>query len=177
MIKNEKIEVMISYRNVTHYRKLGYSPIINEKLLIETKHLPSNSHFRIDVICEICGKDSNLRYHKYIENRSRHNFYSCKSCSRQKAALTSINKWGVDNYSKTDEFKKRVESTNMSKYGYKTNLISPDYKSKIKDILIEKYGTDKFYEINRDGNTTKNRFKLIENIESLMVYYENSELL
>lgn len=175
MIKNERIEVMISYRNITHYRKLGYSPIINELLLIDTKHLPSNSHFRIDVICEICSKEYNLRYHKYIENRSRHNFYSCKSCSRQKAALTSIDKWGVDNYSKTDEYKKRVESTNIEKYGYKTNLISPEYKSKIREILLEKYGTDKFYQINRIGNSSKKKFKLVEDLESLMMYYENSE--
>lgn len=176
MIKNDKIEVNISYRNITHYRKLGYNPILNENLIISTIHLPSNSHFRIDVICEICGKESNIRYHKYIENRKRHNFYSCKSCSRQKAALTSIEKWGVDNYSKTEEYKERVEITNLEKYGYKTNLISPDYKDKIKDILKDKYGTDKFYNINRNGKNSKKRFKLIDNIEDLMISFENSEL-
>jgi hypothetical protein len=176
MIKNDKIEVNISYRNITHYRKLGYNPILNEKLIISTVHLPSNSHFIIDVICEICGKESNLRYHKYIENRKRHNFYSCKSCSRQKAALTSIEKWGVDNYSKTEEYKERVEITNLEKYGYKTNLISPDYKDKIKDILKDKYGTDKFYNINRNSKNSKKRFKLINNIEDLMTSFENSEL-
>ena len=176
MLKNDKIEVNISYRNITHYRKLGYDPILNENLIISTLHLPSNSHFRIDVICEICGKDSNLRYHKYIENRKRHNFYSCKSCSRQKAALTSIEKWGVDNYSKTEEYKERVEITNLEKYGYKTNLISPDYKDKIKDILKDKYGTDKFYNINRNSKNSKKRFKLIDNIEDLMISFENSEL-
>lgn len=175
MIKKEKIEVNISYRNITHYRKLGYNPILNEKLLINTTHLPSNSHFRIDVVCEICGKEYNLRYHKYIENRSRHNFYSCKSCSRQKAALTSMKKWGVDNYSKTDEFKKRVENTNLKKYGYKTNLLSPEYEVKIKKILKDKYGTEKFYEINRKNKSPKNKFKLIDNIEEIMSEFENSE--
>lgn len=177
MIKYDNIEINISYRNITHYRKLGYNPILNESLLIKTHHLPSNSHFRIDVICEICGGESNLRYHKYIENRNRHNFYSCKSCSRQKAALTSLNKWGVDNYSKTDEYKKRVESTNLKKYGYKTNLISPEFKFKIKEILLEKYGTDKFFEINRHTNSNKNKFKLISNLENLMSCYESSESL
>lgn len=177
MVKYENIEVSISYRNITHYRKLGYNPVLNKSLLINTHHLPSNSHFRIDVICEICGDEYNLRYHKYIENRNRHNFYSCKSCSRQKAALTSLNKWGVDNYSKTDEYKKRVESTNLKKYGYKTNLISPEFKYKIKEILLEKYGTDKFFQINRSINSKKNKFKLIDNLENLMSYYESSESL
>ncbi len=175
MFKNEKVEINISYRNITHYRKLGYDPILNKKLLINTIDLPSSSHFRIDVICELCSKENNLRYHKYIENRNRHGFYSCKSCSRQKAALTSIEKWGVDNYSKTIEYKKRVEKTNLERYGYKTNLISPDYKDKIKNILKEKYGTDKFYNINRNKKIKKFKFKLIDNIDSLSNDFERSE--
>jgi hypothetical protein len=175
MIKNDKIEVSISYRNITHYRKLGYNPILNEALLIKTNHLSSGSHIKIDVICEICGDENHLRFHKYIENRKRHNFYSCKKCSRQKAALTSIERWGVDNYSKTEEFKSRVESTNLKKYGYKTNLIEPCYQLKIENILKEKYGSDKFYKINRGNKKTKNKFKLIDNIEIIMNEYESSE--
>jgi hypothetical protein len=179
VLKNKNVEVYISYRNITHYRKLGYNPILNESLLIKTTHLPSNSHFIIDVICQICSKESSLRYHKYIENKNRHGFYGCKSCSRQKAALTSLSKWGVDNYSKTDEFKYRVEETNLSKYGYKTNLISPEYKANIKSILKDKYGTENFYQINRNktDKVSKNKFLLNDNINELVDSFEISESL
>ena len=44
MLKNEKIEVYISYRNYTHYIKLGYDAKINQNLEILTIHLPSSSH-------------------------------------------------------------------------------------------------------------------------------------
>ena len=147
MIKNDKIEVFISYRNKTHYLKLGYSPIINENLEIYTKHLPTSSHVKVDVICSICNCESNLRYDKYILNVKRHGFYGCKKCSRQKAAMTSIDRYGVDNYSKTNEWKEKVENTNLKKFGYKTNLLSPIYIDKIKNILKEKYGTENFYNI------------------------------
>jgi hypothetical protein len=53
--------------------------------------------------------------------------------------------------------------------------MSPEYKSKIREILLEKYGTDKFYQINRIGNSSKKKFKLVEDLESLMMYHENSE--
>ncbi len=166
MIKNEKIKVSISYRNINHYVKLGYKPIINEDLEILTIHLPSSSHVKIDAICSICKKETNLIYHKYIENKKRQGFYGCKSCSRQKAALTSLEKYGVDNYSKTEEFKERTEKTFMEKYGYKTNLLSPDHIESTKKTLQEKYDTPNFYEIRRPSG--KKKFKMLENVENLI---------
>ncbi len=177
MINNEYLEIDISYRNITHYRKLGYSPILNEKLKIKTLDLPTSSHVRIDVICEICKKLNNLQFHKYIVNKKRHGFYGCKSCSRQKAALTSLKLYGVDNYSKTENFLKRVEETNLSKYGYKTNLLNPEYQSRIKNILKNKYGTEKFYEINRSQRKYKKKFTTLdlENILSQSFYLSESK--
>jgi len=160
MLKYDKIKVFISYRNKTHYLKLGYFPILNEDLEIDIKHLSKASHVKIDVVCALCKVESKLMYYKYVMNVNRHGFYGCKKCSRQKAALTSIDRYGVDNYSKTDDWKIRVENTNMEKFGYKTNLISPDYKNSIKEILFEKYGTDKFWEITERSN--KNKLCLID---------------
>ncbi len=147
MVKYDKIKVFISYRNKTHYLKLGYTPILNEYLEIDINHLSKSSHVKIDVICSLCKTESKLMYYKYVMNVNRHGFYGCKKCSRQKAALTSFDRYGVDNYSKTDECKVRVENTNMSKFGFKTNLISPEYKESIKEILFDKYGTKNFWEI------------------------------
>jgi hypothetical protein len=162
MIKDEYLDVDISYRNITHYRKLGYVPVLNEKLRIKTIDLPTSSHVRIDVICEICNKDNNLQFHKYILNKKRWGFYGCKSCSRQKAALTCVELYGVDNYSKTEEFAKRTEETNLKKFGYKTNLLNPDYQNKIKKILNDKYGSENFFEINRNKKNSKNKFQCLD---------------
>ena len=78
MIKNDKIKVNISYRNITHYIKLGYNPILNKELEIETSHLSTSSHVKIDVICKICGIENNIMYYKYIDNVERHGFYGCR---------------------------------------------------------------------------------------------------
>lgn len=176
MLKTENININISYRNITHYIKLGYNPILGKELCIKTEHLPSGSHSKVEALCQICNSETVLLYHKYLENKKRHGFYSCRKCSRHKAALTSIHKYGVDNYSKTDEYKKRVESTNIEKYGYKTNLLSPEYISNIKSILKDKYGTENFYEINRFYKKKKEKFILKQNlndIKSNIIYSED----
>jgi hypothetical protein len=165
MIKEDKIKVSISYRNITHYIKLGYDPVLNEELEIYTNHLPSSSHVKIDVVCSLCKTENKIIYSKYIDNIKRHGFYGCRKCSRQKAALTSLDKYGVDNYSKTDEFKKRVENTNIKKYGFKTNLISPEHIENNKKIMMEKYNTDKFYEIR---NRNRSKFSLNKDVYDLV---------
>lgn len=175
MIKEEKISVSISYRNITHYIKLGYNPIIGEDLIILADHLPSGSHVKITAICNICSGELNMMYCKYLENKNRHGFYGCKKCSKQKAAITSIYRYGVDNYSKTAEYKNRVVKTNIEKYGYKTNLISPIFKDNIKSILKDKYGTENFYEINRNKLSPKNKFKLKSGIYQLISDFNKSE--
>jgi len=149
MLKYNKIKVNISYRNYTHYIKLGYDAVINKYLEIKTDHLPSSSHVKVDVICEICKNENIIIYHKYIMNKKRHGFYGCRSCSRQKVVLTSLKKYGVDNFSKTEEWRKKVEKTNIEKFGYKTNLLNPEYKKLIKNILVEKYGTEEHWKIRK----------------------------
>ncbi len=162
MLKHEKISINISYRNISHYFKLGYSPILNSTLEIMTCHLPSTSHVKINAICEICKVEKELMYCKYLKNKSNYGYYGCKSCSRQKAAITSIERYGVDNYSKTEKWRKRVESTNLLKYGHKTNLMDEEFKIKIKNILIDKYGKENFYEINRFKRRIKIGFRQID---------------
>lgn len=171
MLKDKTIKVTISYRNIGHYRKIGYEPILNQELEINTEHLSTSSHVRVIAVCELCGEEKTLMYHKYILNKKRQGFYGCRGCSRQKAAMTSIEKYGVDNYSKTDEHKERVKNTNLEKYGYTTNLLSPEYQEKIKNILKDKYGSENFYEINRVNKEPKtNKFKF--DIEKLTKLYK-----
>ena len=48
MLKNKKTTINISYRNITHYIKLGYNPVINSLLEMKTEDLPSSSHIKVD---------------------------------------------------------------------------------------------------------------------------------
>jgi hypothetical protein len=85
-----------------------------------------------------------------------------------KSKETSINRYGIDSYAKTDESKIKSIKTNMEKYGfntssksqivkdkmYQTNLLKynqkytfniPEIKTKIKKIINDKYGVDNVF--------------------------------
>ena len=176
MLKDKNINVSISYRNISHYRKLGYNPIINKDLSIEIEDLSNGSHVLITAICDLCKIENNIKYHKYIDNKERHGFYGCKKCSRQKASLTMLDKYGVSNVSELNECKTKRANTCMERYGYKTNLISPESKKENEKILLDKYGTDKWYKIRsgNGGNNTKDRLVIFaESLEFSKPNFDN----
>ena len=75
-----KIDIFISYRNISHYLKLGYNAVINNILNVNISDLPSVSHVRINPMCTSCRKVSNIEYNKYLSNKKRNGQYTCKSC-------------------------------------------------------------------------------------------------
>jgi hypothetical protein len=81
---NDTIQILISYRNVTHFLKLGYNAIINSNLNVYVLDLPSVSHVRVEPICEVCRKVNNIQFNKYMKNKSNGGIYNCKSCRLKK---------------------------------------------------------------------------------------------
>lgn len=66
--------------------------------------------------------------------------YSKTDEFRKKVIDSSLKKYGVEHYSKTDEFKKKYTKTNIEKYGFPYPAQHPDIIEKIKSTNIEKYG-------------------------------------
>jgi hypothetical protein len=139
MIKNDKIYISISNRNISHFQKLGYD-INNKKIIINTIDLPKNSHVKIDVVCDICKKEYSLMYAKYHQNVSHYGFFTCKKCSTEKKKLTSIEKFGVDNYAKIFGYSEEVKKIKKEKYGQENY----NNKDKQKETMMKRYGVSSF---------------------------------
>lgn len=77
---NPRMDIFISYRNITHYLKLGYNAVLNTILNINILDLPSVSHVRVNPICKSCNNISDIQYNKYLVNKKRNGKYTCKSC-------------------------------------------------------------------------------------------------
>ena len=140
MIKEKEINVHISYRNITHFKNLGYNAKLHESILINPRDLTPVSHHKITAICDNCEKEKIIAYHKYLENENRCGYYGCKSCSNLKREITSLEKFGVTNYAKTDECKEKISNNNIEKYGVKTTLLEKCTKEKINKTILDKYG-------------------------------------
>ena len=60
--------------------------------------------------------------------------------NRKKASETCLEKYGVENYSQTPEYKIKTEKTNIEKYGVSHFSRASDHKIKIKESNFDKFG-------------------------------------
>ena len=142
MIKEKELDIHISYRNITHFKNLGYDAKLHENIKINPRDLTSVSHQKITAVCDKCGKEKILVYYKYLANENRCGYYGCKPCSNLKREITSLDRFGVTNYAKTEECKEKVAKNNIKKYGVKTTLLEKNTKDKIDKTIFEKYGVN-----------------------------------
>lgn len=109
MIIDSEVEIKIVNKSIReHYLDLGYD-VSKYRVVVSVDHLLKNSHVLINVKCDICGSEKQLKYLRYNKNISKHNIYTCNnSCAQVKNRMTSVEKYGVDHYSKTIEYKKKM---------------------------------------------------------------------
>ena len=140
---------------------------LNEELRIPIEYLPNGSGYKVKAICDFCGITYNVEWRKYLKLENNKEKHSCgsKECTNQKRKETSLNKWGVDNpmkskivkkrlensllekfgvdhYSKTNEFKEKRKETSLNKWGVDHYSKTDEYKEKIKNTSLERYGVD-----------------------------------
>ena len=72
--------------------------------------------------------------------------YGCsnKKCQLQKAKLTNLDKYGVDNPAKSSKTIKKAKQTNLKKYGMDNYSKTDEFKEKTKQTNLKKYGTDNY---------------------------------
>jgi hypothetical protein len=63
----------------------------------------------IKVKCDICGKEKEIMFQKYIKNISNGGFYSCSSkCAQDKIKKTNKDKFGKEYYTQTNEYELHI---------------------------------------------------------------------
>lgn len=83
IIKEQKIRMKITKRNINFYRKHGYNDVkIGDILIVGIDGLPKGSKIKVDVKCDYCGKIIKVSYRDY--NNYKFDKYSCKHCKQKK---------------------------------------------------------------------------------------------
>jgi hypothetical protein len=157
MLKSEFVKIKVSSGFKQNYSELGYN-LNSDEVDFKISDLKESSNQRVNVICDICSKEYNIQYCKYIKNIKRNGFYSCKECglkkrselmttnnlslnpeSQKKKKETFIKIYGVDNPSKSDLIKNKKKETCLNNYGVENGL---KLRSKVKEGMINKYGVE-----------------------------------
>ena len=117
MIITQNINVNITYRNITHFKKLNYNVSVGESVLVNINDLSRYSRVIVDIECDICKTIKKIPYHKYLDNIEQYHFYTCKKCSGIKKIMTFNSNYGVDNPMKLEFFIDKGKETKFKKYG------------------------------------------------------------
>jgi hypothetical protein len=164
MLTETEIKIKVNNRYINYYKEKGYLNVVgNSFLVIKIEDLPKTSHYKIDAICADCNKTNNIKYYNYVANITKNNKYVCNNCKtkhtiksnlikygvkstleldsvKEKSKKTMMKKYGVNHYSKTEEFKNII----FDKYGVKSTLELDSVKEKSKKTMLEKYGVDHY---------------------------------
>lgn len=110
MIISKEIEVTVNYLNIDHFKSLGFDVGLNRKIIVKVENLPSQSNKKIQVKCDLCGKEKFLSYQKYNKNISKYNLYCCNtSCSQVKNKMTLKIIYGSENFNRSEENKLKLK--------------------------------------------------------------------
>lgn len=96
----------------------------------------------------ICGKD--VSFHKnWIDGYRKGCSSKCTQSNietKLKRKNTLIDKYGVDNVSKLESTKRKIEETNLRVYGTKSTFQNPEVREKWKLTIRNKYGVDHYFQ-------------------------------
>jgi len=143
MLIGDKIKIKISKKNIIYIKSRGYDVKLMDIIEIETTDLNHGSHRKVKVKCDICGKEKEIMFQKYIKNINNGEFYACSSkCAQDKVKKTSMDKFGSEYYTQTKDYKDNIKETNLNRYGVEHHLQSEEIKNKIKETNLNRYGVD-----------------------------------
>lgn len=131
MILTRDVSIRINENNYSYYEELGYDVSIGEKLTIPIELLSTGSHFKIDCQCDNCGTIKPVIFKNYIKYGNKWGEYYCRRCSEHKRKKTLNLNYGVDYPIQNKEIRKKIHKTMMDKWGV-------DNPSKSENILSKK---------------------------------------
>jgi hypothetical protein len=159
MIVTKLVYIKISRGNITHFLDYYKDIKLKDIIQVDIEFLQKNSNKKIDVSCDICGIERNIKYQSYIKNINScesYKIYTCDKCSHIKIKKRNQERYGVDYYSQTDEYNTKFKKTMINRYGVEYSTQSPEILEKIKETNLERYGVDNIF---KDNNYIRSKFK------------------
>jgi hypothetical protein len=108
--------------------------------------------------------DNNVNFSN-LNKEWKYNKYCSVKCSnnsdikKKKYADTCIEKYGVDNFSKSDIFKNNIITINKEKYGVDWYMQCDDFRVKSISTCLKKYGFDSYTKTNEFKNRLRKTFQ------------------
>jgi len=148
MILDKEVSVKITKRNIEHYKKFYKNIELRDLIKINPIHLISGSNMKINVSCDKCSTKRYIKYQAYYKNinsSKKYPIYTCDKCSHIKIRETNMEKYGVEYFSKTDEYNIKFEETMLKRYGTKHALQNKEFLEKAKMTSLDNHGVENIF--------------------------------
>lgn len=164
MLLTENAVVKWNSKNHKYYESLGYKFTKNgDSFEVPVEQLTPSSKAEVEVLCDFCKEVVvKKKYQAYIKQHHIKHGDCCAKCQPIKNKLCCLDKYGVDNGSKTQEAKDKIREVCLEKYGVDNpskfvqvkQKISMKSKENAKEVRVkaeatclEKYGTTNAMEV------------------------------
>lgn len=154
IVENQKINIVLTNRNIGIYRKRGYDNLhVGDILSIDINALSKGSKIKVDVKCDYCEKIIPVAYKDYVAYKF--DKYSCKHCRQKKTSEYNLKQRQDNLYQRALDF--------CNKMGYKL-------LTKKEDILNSE--TRAIYECPKHGIHETKIYTLVDGHECWDCSYE-----
>lgn len=116
MIITKEVKVDLTNFNYHYYRRIGYDTDNKDFIMVRIEDIGNRTSTKIDVKCDLCGREKNINYRKYTDNISKYNIYACSNkCAMFKNEMTNLMKYGYKHQCSNEKVQDKILSTKLSK--------------------------------------------------------------
>jgi hypothetical protein len=147
MIITEFVLIKMNGKHIKKYRDKGYICEVGEIVKVNVIDIPRNSKVKILVECDVCKIRKEVLNGTYYNSFDNGGYYSCSKCKIDKTKNTNLEKYGVEFYTKTDEYIEKSIKTNIKKYGTEWRLQNREEYLKQAESNLNKYGCENTFQV------------------------------
>ena len=147
LIVPQTVKIKISRRTCKYCREKGYKfEKYGDFIEVNVLDLPKGSHEMVKIVCDICGKESEMWYRTVVKCNEKNELITCgsNSCRNKKYEDTCTKKYGkgIINAFQAEEVKEKIKQTNLEHHGCENVMQNKEIQDKIKNTNLERYGCE-----------------------------------
>lgn len=158
MLLSKVVKLKWNAKNRKYYESIGYTfTKYGDEFDVKVEDLTSSSKAVVEVECDFCHNVVvKKNYQTYVKQHHEKYGDCCASCQPQKNKMVCMDKYGVDNGSKTEYAINKIKQVSMERYGVDNPSKVDDVRRRLSEIakanseeaivkrnqtMLEKYGT------------------------------------
>ena len=145
LIVPQTVKVRTGGKTCKHYREKGYEfEKCGDLIEVNVLDLPKGSNIKVKVVCDICGKITEMRYARIAKYNEENKLIICgnKICKNKKREDTCMKKYGVKHAFQAEEVKEKTKQTNLKNWGVEYASQAEEVKEKIKQTNLKNWGVE-----------------------------------